>query len=93
MATHDLVAQLKDKGRLEGRLLGRLEGRRAGLLRIYRARFGAVSSKVRAAVERNGDIASIEKWVAMFAIRSAAQIAAAVAAKKAKPRLSARRAS
>jgi hypothetical protein len=48
---------------------------------------------VRAAIERNDDIASLEKWIATFAVRSAAQIAAAVAPKKAKPRVSSRRAS
>jgi hypothetical protein len=89
MNGRDIVQQLRDEGRREGHL----EGRREALLWVYRARFGAVPRKVRAAIERNNRISSLKKWSAMFAVRSAAQIAPAVAAQKAKPRLSSRRAS
>jgi hypothetical protein len=79
MATHDIVQQFKDQGRREGRH----EARQNNLLTIYRARFGSVPRKVRAAVECTRDDAALMRWVEIFAIRSAAEIAAAVAEKKA----------
>jgi predicted transposase YdaD len=90
MTTHDIVQQLKDEGRREGRQEGRQEGReerlheatRNNLLAIYRARFGSVPRKVHAAVERTSNVATLAKWVAIFSVRTAAEIAAAVSAKK-----------
>jgi hypothetical protein len=75
MDTHDLVQQLKDEGRHEAR--------QKDLLTIYRTRFGSVPRKVRAAVERTQDDAALARWVEIFAVRSAAEIIAAVAEKKA----------
>jgi len=91
MDTQDIVQRLKDEGRTEGRTEGRREGRNEGrhearqtdLLTIYRTRFGSVPRKVRAAVERTRDDATLASWVEIFVARSAAEIAAAVAKKKA----------
>jgi hypothetical protein len=90
MDTEDIVQRLKDEGRQEGRQEGRHEGLHKGrqearqndLLTIYRTRFGAVPRKVRAAVERTRDDAVLARWVEIFVVRSAAEIAAAVTAKK-----------
>jgi flagellar biosynthesis/type III secretory pathway protein FliH len=79
------------EGRHEGRREGRHEGRREGrheatqnnLLTIYRTRFGSVPRKVRAAVERTRDDVVLARWIEIFVVRSAAEIAAAVAEKKA----------
>jgi hypothetical protein len=79
MDTQDIVQQLKDEGRHEGRH----EARQKDLLTIYRTRFGSVPRKVRAAVERTRDDAALARWVEIFVARSAAEIAAAVAEKKA----------
>ena len=75
MYTQDIVQQLKDEGRREAT--------QNNLLTIYRTRFGSVSRKVRAAIERTHDDATLASWVAIFVTRSAAEIIAAVAAKKA----------
>ena len=75
MQTHDIVQQLKDERRHEAR--------QNDLLTIYRTRFGSVPRKVRAAVERTRDDAALARWVEIFVARSAAEIAAAVAEKKA----------
>jgi flagellar biosynthesis/type III secretory pathway protein FliH len=91
MDTQDIVQRLKDEGRDEGRREGRDEGRREGrheamqnnLLTIYRTRFGSVPRKVRAAVERTRDDAALAKWIEIFVARSAVEIVAAVAGKKA----------
>jgi hypothetical protein len=87
MDTHDIVQRLKDEGRDEGRREGRREGqheaRQKDLLTIYRTRFGSVPRKVRAAVERTRDDAALARWVEIFVARSAAEIVAAVAEKKA----------
>lgn len=99
MDTQDIVQQLKDEGRREGQREGRHEGRREGrregrhegrheatqnnLLTIYRTRFGSVPRKVRAAVERTRDDAVLARWIEIFVVRSAAEITAAVAEKKA----------
>jgi hypothetical protein len=98
MDTQDIVQRLKDEGRREGHREGRREGRNEGrregrhegqyearqndLLTIYRARFGSVPQKVRAAVERTRDDAALAKLVEIFAVRSAPEIVAAVAHKK-----------
>jgi hypothetical protein len=79
MDTHDIVQQLKDEGRHEGRH----EAMQNNLLTIYHARFGSVPRKVRAAVERTHDDATLARWVEIFAVRSAGEIIAAVAQKKA----------
>ena len=50
---------------------------------IYRTRFGSVPRKLRAAIERTDDDATLAGWVASFVARSAAEISAAVAAKQA----------
>ena len=91
MDTQDIVQRLKDEGRTlgrdEGRTLGRDEGRyetrQKDLLAIYRARFGAVPRKVRAAVERTRDDDALAGWIEVFAARPADEIAAAVAARTA----------
>jgi hypothetical protein len=75
MDTQDIVQRLKDEGRHEAR--------QKDLLTIYRTRFGSVPRKVRAAVERTHDDAALARWVEIFVARSAAEIVAAVAAKKA----------
>jgi predicted transposase YdaD len=86
MDTHDIVQRLKDEGRDEGRHEGRREGRHEArqrdLLTIYRTRFGSVPRKVRAAVERTRDDTALARWIEIFVARSAAEIVAAVAAKK-----------
>jgi hypothetical protein len=79
MDTQDIVQRLKDEGRHEGRH----EARQKDLLTIYQTRFGAVPRKVRAAVERTRDDAALSRWVEIFVARSATEIAAAVAEKKA----------
>jgi hypothetical protein len=73
MATEDIVQQLKDEG---SRSRGQTD-----LLTIYRARFGSVPRKIRAAIERTRDDAALTKWVEIFVTRSAAEIAAAVTKK------------
>jgi hypothetical protein len=83
MDTQDIVQRLKDEGRDEGRREGRHEALQNNLLTIYRTRFGSVPRKVRAAVERTRDDAALARWVEIFVARSAAEIVAAVAAKKA----------
>lgn len=83
MDTQDIVQRLKDEGRNEGRREGRHEAMQNNLLTIYRTRFGSVPRKVRAAVERTHDDAALAKWVEIFAVRSAAEIIAAVAEEKA----------
>jgi hypothetical protein len=83
METHDIVQQLKDEGRREGRDKGRHEAMQKALLIIYRTRFRAVPRKVRAAVERTRDDAALTRWVEIFVARSAAEIAAVVADKRA----------
>jgi hypothetical protein len=75
MATEGIVQQLKDEGRHEAR--------QKDLLTIYQTRFGAVPRKVRAAIERTRDDAALARWVEIFVARSAAEIAATVAEKKA----------
>jgi hypothetical protein len=79
MDTQDIVQRLKDEGRHQGRH----ETRQNDLLTIYRTRFGSVPRKVRAAVERTRDDAALASWVEIFVARSAAEIATAVAKKKA----------
>ena len=79
MDTQDIVQRLKDEGRDEGRH----EAMQKILLTIYRTRFGSVPRKVRAAVERTRDDAALARWVEIFVARSAAEIVAAVAEKKA----------
>ncbi|TMQ10058.1 MAG: hypothetical protein E6J90_36830 [Deltaproteobacteria bacterium] len=79
MDTQDIVQQLKDEGRHEGRH----EATQNNLLTIYRTRFGSVPRKVRVAVERTRDDAVLARWIEVFVVRSAAEIAAAVAEKKA----------
>jgi hypothetical protein len=79
MDTQDIVQRLKDEGRREGRH----EAMQNNLLTIYRTRFGSVPRKVRAAVERTRDDAALARWVEIFVARSTAEIAAAVAEKKA----------
>jgi hypothetical protein len=79
METHDIVQQLKDEGRDEGRH----ETMQKVLLTIYRTRFGSVPRKVSAAIERTRDDTALTRWVEIFVARSAAEIAAAVAEKKA----------
>lgn len=79
MDTQDIVQRLKDEGRHEGRH----EAMQSNLLTIYRTRFGAVPRKVRAAIERTHDDAALARWVEIFVARSAAEIIAAVAEKKA----------
>ncbi len=74
MDTQDIVQRLKDEGRHEAT--------QDNLLSIYRARFGSIPRKVRAAVERTHDDAALARWVEIFAARSAAEIIAAVAEKK-----------
>jgi hypothetical protein len=83
MDTQDIVQRLKDEGRDEGRREGRHEAMQNNLLTIYRTRFGSVPRKVRAAVERTRDDAALARWVEIFVARSAAEIVAAVAEKKA----------
>jgi len=73
MDTQNIVERLRDEGRAEGR--------HEDLLMIYRTRFGAVPRKVRAAVERTRDNAVLEKWVGLFAARSAEEIGAVVGVK------------
>jgi hypothetical protein len=75
MDTQDIVQQLKDEGRHEAM--------QNNLLTIYRTRFGSVPRKVRAAIERTHDDAALARWVKIFVARSAADIIAAVAEKKA----------
>ena len=83
MNTQNIVQRLKDEGRREGRREGRHEGRykarQNDLLTIYRARFGSVPHKVRAAVERTRDDAALARWVEIFVARSAPEILAAAA--------------
>jgi hypothetical protein len=79
MDTHDIVQQLKDEGRREGMQ----QATQNNLLAIYRARFGSVPRKVRAAVERTGNDATLAKWVEIFSVRTAAEITGVVSAKKA----------
>jgi len=62
---------------------GQQIARRNDLLTIYRSRFGSVPRKIRAAVERTGDAAALAKWIEIFVTGSAAEIATAVAKKKA----------
>jgi hypothetical protein len=83
MDTYDIVQRLKDEGRNEGRREGRNEAIQNNLLTIYRTRFGSVPRKVRTAVERNRDDDALASWVEIFVVRSAAEIIAAVAEKKA----------
>ena len=83
MDTQDIVQRLKDEGRDEGRQEGRHEARQNDLLAIYRARFGAVPRKVRAAVERTRDDAELAKWIEVFVARSAAEIAAVLTTRSA----------
>lgn len=83
MDTQDIVQQLKDAGRLEGRLEGRHETMRNNLVTIYRTRFGSVPRKVRAAIEATHDDAALASWVEIFVARPATEILAALAAKKA----------
>jgi hypothetical protein len=72
-----IVQRLKDEGRQEG---SRSRGQ-TDLLTIYRARFGSVPRKIRAAIERTRDDAALTKWVEIFVTRSAAEIATAVTKK------------
>jgi hypothetical protein len=83
MDTHDIVQQLKDEGRHEGLREGRHEAMQNNLVTIYRTRFGSVPRKVRAAIECTHDDAALASWVEIFVARPAAEIIAAVAAKKA----------
>lgn len=83
MDTQDLVQQLKNEGRHEGQHAGRCEATQDSLVTIYRTRFGSVPRKLRAAIERTDDDATLAGWVASFVARSAAEISAAVAAKQA----------
>ena len=84
---HNIVQQWKEEGRCEGWEVGRREGleegRREGrqkvLLMIYRARFKSVPRVVRAAVEHTRADTTLAKWLKIFVLRSAAEIAAAVA--------------
>ncbi|HEX4418262.1 MAG TPA: hypothetical protein VH165_10210, partial [Kofleriaceae bacterium] len=62
---------------------GRHEAIQNNLLTIYRTRFGSVPRKVRAAIERTRDDDALARWVEIFVVRSAAEIIAAVAEKKA----------
>lgn len=79
MDTQDIVQRLKDEGRDEGRH----EARQNDLLAIYRARFGAVPRKVRAAVEHTRDDAELATWIEVFVARSAAEIAAVLTTRRA----------
>jgi hypothetical protein len=75
MDTQDIVQRLKDEGRHEAM--------QNNLLTIYRTRFGSVPRKVRAAIERTHDDSALARWVEIFVARSAAEIIAVVAEKKA----------
>ena len=57
---------------------GLQKGEKKCLLATYKARFGAVPAKVRAAVEGTQVDATLESWIELFMFKSAAEIAAAL---------------
>ena len=77
MQTADIVQQIRNEGRREGRD----EGVQGALLGVYRARFGAVPPALATAVERTHDAAVLTAWVELFATHTADEITAALTSK------------
>ena len=82
MQTENIVQQMQSewerKGARKGERKGLQKGKQETLLAVYRARFGAVPRKVRAAVEHTQDSALLTRWAELFATGSTDAITAAL---------------
>ena len=75
--------QVESRGRDQGREQGREEGEkiaRKALVTLYRSRFGTPPPAIEAAVEAMHDPGTLERWLDLFAGKSADEIAAALTA-------------
>ena len=73
-----------EKGRQEGRQEGLDEGFSKAVLAVYRARLGAPTAALVAAVERAGDHAELQRLLEIVTTRSAEDVAAALRKPRAK---------
>ncbi len=67
------------KGLEKGVKKGLEQGVKKALVELYRARFGALPSPIKAALESVHDTETLDRWVGLFALKSAKEIAAVLA--------------
>ena len=68
-----------EKGLEQGLEKGLEKGVKKALVKLYRARFGALPSAIKAALESMHDTETLDRWVGLFALKPAEEIAAALA--------------
>ncbi len=68
-----------EKGVKKGVKKGLEKGVKKALVKLYRARFGALPSAIKAALASMHDTETLDRWVGLFALKSAEEIAAALA--------------
>lgn len=76
------LEELEQKGRKEGRG----EGYAEAVLAAYKVRFGAPPAALAAAVEGEGDHATLQRWLEMVMTRSVEDVAATLLQSKTRPR-------
>jgi hypothetical protein len=69
------------KGLEQGVKKGLEQGVKKGLVRLYRARFGGTPPAITAAIEAMHDPETLDRWLDLFAVKSADEIAAALSAR------------
>jgi hypothetical protein len=73
--------QVRREGAEQGVKKGLEQGVKKGLVKLYRARFGEMPPAIAAAVEAMHDPGTLDRWLDLFEVKSADEIAAALSAR------------
>ena len=77
--------QVERKGLEQGVKKGLEQGVKKGLVKLYRARFGALPPAITAAIEAMHEPETLERWLDLFEVKSADEIAAALGVLTSRP--------